>query len=260
MRTTHIAPRLILLLGVALPARAMGQTALPPTTDVFSTLSWITVAARHEWRGLHRGNGGLEAAGAASWGGIAAGDWRFTAVADARTAAFDRGATSDFLSASALGTYQISDDGAWLWGGAAAYALPSATIARSSTELLAGFRVPVPVWPDERRPVFFLENAYDMSRYRAHYLRGTLRLDYKFAVRWGAMIDLAQSWSGYGGESGGRGPFTLHATHARLTLLRQLDPAGARRASFEPFVERQWTERRGILNMWNGGLRIVRSR
>lgn len=255
-------PTTLLVTALALPSVATAQMSIPSTTtDVFSRLLWVQGSAQDTWRGIDRGNFGLRAGGALSWGEPSAGSTTFVLSGEARTAVSDRTDVSDLLRGGLALAYRIDDDGTLVWVGADAFFLPSAHARAETAELAAGFRFAVPAWLPERHPALLVEARRDLSRYQATYLRSALRLDYKFGVQNGAMIEVGQSWSGLpSGDAVGSMGFGSQGTDLTLTFLRQSDPARANawtNLSIEPFLRVLWNKRNSDRNLFDIGLRIA---
>lgn len=230
------------------------------TTDVFSRMAWLQMGAQNAWRGFARGELGMYGGGAVCWGGAKKGSTNVILSGEASTAALDRSDASDLLRGGVALVYRIDDKGSLVWVGGDVFVLPGAETRVATGEVAAGLKALVPVWLPERRPTFFVEARRDLSRYEASYLRGAIRLDYKFAVKWSAMLDVGHAWSGLpAGDAVGSRSFGSQGTDLTLTLLRQMDPAelDSWPSSFEPFVRMLWNRGNSDPNLIDAGIRVV---
>lgn len=249
----------IVIVGAWQPLRA--QTWYPPTTDFFSSLVWIEAGLHNTWRGIDRGDGGLRLGIGGLWGNADAGATNLVLNAEARGALSHRTTVSEHLRAGALILYRITDDATSAWVSADGFLLPRANTDKATFELAAGLKVLMPFWLPERRPYVLAEVRRDLSRYEATYARAALRLDYKFGVRHGAMVEFGHAWSElpFGEELGALRPGT-QLTDVSLTFLRQTDPAaspdgGVR--SVEPFLRYTRAQGGPKRNLVNVGVRVV---
>lgn len=243
---------------LAAPAAAQAQEWMPLSTDFFTYLGWGAVSARESWHDLHLGDGGVDVGGAAHFGGFSRGDNFVRLSGDARTALFDRSDAADRLRAGVQLAHQLTDNGETLWLEANGFALPSANRDRLFGEVSANARVRVPTWLPERKPLLLLEAARDFGGIDATYLRGALRLDYKFGVRYGAFLELGQTWNDY--PRADSRALKADASDVSLTVTLQPDPArtvGRHPPSYEPFVRAFWSDRGDDRDIVDVGLRIV---
>jgi hypothetical protein len=237
--------------------RAHAQSWAPLSTDVFTLLRWGGVSMRESWRDIHHGDAGLQLGAARSWGEPGAGTTSFVLLGEGRSALIHRTNVSDRLHVAAFAVRQLNDDGATLWGGADLIALPSARSRAATAELSVGARARLPKWLPSRRPLFLVEVAGDVARYRAMYARSALRFDYEIGNGIGAFIEAGHAWSGFpGGESIGSVPFSSHGTDLSLRATIQRATRASRTWSVEPFVAARWIRRNDDPNLFDVGVRV----
>jgi hypothetical protein len=242
---------------VLLGTPAQGQSWSTLATDVFTTLRWGGLAARDTWRDLHHGDAEVRLGAAHSWGGPGAGSTSLVLQAEGQTALSHRTDMSDRLHVAGFAIRELNDDGAAIWGGADFIGLPSADVRALTAELSAGGRVRLPWWLPSRRPLFIVEGAGDVNRYRAMYVRSALRFDYEVGKGLGAFIEAGQAWSGLpGGDATGSVPFGNHGTDISLRTTIQRTTPTSKTWSFEPFVRERWITRNADPNLFDAGVRV----
>lgn len=254
--------RVIALAATFAAAPAHAQSWAPLATDVFTTIGSVQLSSAATWRGLDRGQGRVTAGGAVSQGGPGAGSVITVLGIDGQSSVMRRTTVTDMLTAFATVAYQIDDANNLVWGTLGGMLLPRATTDRATADVGGGVRFALPVWLPERHPRVIVEGAYDLSRYKAAYVRTALRLDYKFTPTIGAFIEGGYAISGLpGADSTGSVPFGSHGTDVTLTVVRQTDPAKVSgdqpTMSIEPYLRGNWMRRNNDPNLFDFGIKLT---
>lgn len=254
--------RVIVLAATLAAAPVQAQSWSPIATDVFTTIGSVQLSSAATWRGLDRGQGRVAAGGAVSRGGPGAGSVITVLGVDGQSSIIKRTTVTDMLHAFATVAYQLDDANNLIWGTLGGMLLPRANVDRATVEVGGGVRFALPVWLPERHPRVIVEGAYDLSRYKAAYVRTALRLDYKLTPAVGVFIEGGYAMSGLpGADSTGSVPFESHGADVTLTVVHQTDPAkvstGQPTVSIEPYLKGNWMRRNKDPNLFDLGVKLT---
>ena len=254
--------RVIVLAATLGASPVQAQSWSPLATDVFSSVGSVELSSAATWRGLDRGRGRLAVGGAVSEGGPGAGSVITVLGVGGQTSVMKRTTVTDMLNAFVTVAYQVDDANTLVWGTLGGMLLPGADVNQSTVDGGGGVRFALPVWLPERHPRVIIEGAYDLSRYKAAYVRAALRLDYKLATTVGAFIEGGYAMSGLpGADATGSVPFGSHGVDVTLTVVHQTDPAkvstGQPTVSVEPYFRANWMRRNKDPNVFDLGVKLV---